>query len=467
MTARRPNVLFFFTDDQRFDTIAALGNRQIITPNIDRLVERGVTFTHAHIPCGTVGAVCMPSRAMLHTGRTLFHIDGAGERIPEEHTTLGEAFRRAGYQTFGTGKWHNGRESYQRSFSDGDEVFFGGMADHWNVPAYHFDPTGRYDAVCLMTPDFQRSNATVERHCDHIHAGRHSSRLVCDAALEFLKRQTGERPFMAYVSFLAPHDPRTMPQKFLDLYDPQRIDLPPNIMGRHPFDNGALNVRDEHLAAFPRTPEEIRRHVADYYAMITHLDCELGRVMETLEQRGLLEETIIVFAGDNGLALGQHGLMGKQNCYEHSVRVPLIFAGPGIPCGERTHAYAYLLDVFPTLCELCGVAVPSSVEGRCLVPAMHDPAASVRDSLYFAYADVQRAVKDRRHKLVEYAVGGAHTMTQLFDLEVDPWELQNLADDAGHADTLATLRTEMKRLRDEWEDPRSAWGKTFWDVCQA
>ena len=103
---RRPNVLFFFTDDQRFDTIAALGNPAIQTPNIDRLVARGTTFTHGHIPSGTSGAVCMPSRAMLHTGRTLYHLAGAGQSIPENHILLGEMFRQHGYRTFGTGKWH-------------------------------------------------------------------------------------------------------------------------------------------------------------------------------------------------------------------------------------------------------------------------------------------------------------------------------------------------------------------------
>ena len=144
---RKPNVLFLFTDDQRFDTVHALGNEKIKTPSINRLVRRGTTFTHAHIPSGTSGAVCMPSRAMLHSGRTLYHLNGAGDIIPEEHTTLGEMFRNNGYRTFGTGKWHNGPEAFNRSFSEGDEIFFGGMSDHWNVPVFHYDPTGRYDST--------------------------------------------------------------------------------------------------------------------------------------------------------------------------------------------------------------------------------------------------------------------------------------------------------------------------------
>lgn len=457
---QKPNVLFFFTDDQRYNTIAALGNDAVSTPNIDALVRRGVAFTHAHIPCGTSGAVCMPSRAMLHSGRTLFHIAGAGQTIPDDHTTMGEAFRAAGYETFGTGKWHNGRAAYHRSFSHGDEIFFGGMADHWNVPAYHYDPSGAYDTECPIIDEPMKSNEVRIRACDHVSAGKHSSELVCDAAVRFLEERSGDAPFFAYVSFLAPHDPRSMPQQYLDMYDPDAIELPANFAGGHPFDNGALHIRDEMLASFPRTPEETRRHIAEYYAMISHLDAELGRVVRTLEKTGALENTIIVFAGDNGLALGQHGLFGKQSCYEHSVRVPLIFAGPRVPEGVTTDSYAYLLDIFPTLCDLLDVPIPESVEGCSLRPAFDDPSAPIRDELYFAYTDCQRAVKDDRYKLVEYVVDGRHTQTQLFDLRQDPLERSNRA--STEPETVGRLRKRLLELKDEWDDEASPWGKTFW-----
>jgi len=462
---RKPNIVFFFTDDQRFDTIHALGNECISTPNMDRLAASGTSFTHAHIPCGTSGAVCMPSRAMLHTGRTLFHIEGAGESIPVEHTTMGEALRGNGYRTFGTGKWHNGRESYHRSFTHGDEIFFGGMADHWNVPAYHYDPTGRYDASCPVVDNPMGSNAVRQRPCDHIHSGRHSSEILRDAALSFLESGESDDPFFLYMAFLAPHDPRTMPQEFLEMYCPDEMELPPNFLGGHPFDNGDMHIRDEMLAGFPRTPEEVRRHMAEYYAMISHLDAQIGQVLQALEDKGVLDDTIIVFAGDNGLAVGQHGLMGKQSCYDHSVRVPLIFAGPGIPQGSRTDARAYLLDIFPTLCDLAGVETPESVEGISLADAMRTPGTAVRDALYFAYTDKHRAVRDDRHKLIEYVVNGRHSMTQLFDLAEDPWELTNLASDAAHAGTVDLLRAEMVRCRDAWDDQATSWGETFWSAC--
>ena len=460
-----PNVLIFFTDDQRFDTIRALGNTAIHTPNIDSLVARGTTFTHAHIPCGTHGAICMPSRAMLHTGRTLFHLRDSGSSIPREHTMLGEALSASGYRTWGAGKWHNGREAFNRGFKDGDEIYFGGMADHWNVPAYHYDASGKYDARLpyIADPPSFGNNEIAWRDCDHIHAGRHSSEVLADAVIDYIGRRDRDKPFFAYVALLAPHDPRTMPAAFRDMYPPDAVELPPNFLGGHPFNNGSLRIRDELLAQFPRTPEEIRRHIAEYYAMISHLDHEFGRVVAALEANGIADDTLIVLAGDNGLAVGQHGLMGKQNCYEHSVRVPLIFAGPGVPRGRRSDAYAYLLDIFPTLCELTGTPVPASVEGRSLVAAMHDPGETVRDSLYFAYVSSQRAVKNRTHKLIEYAARDSRRQTQLFDLQNDPWETRNLFGQPGTDAIVADLRTQLLRYRQEWESGHTERSARFWE----
>ena len=270
-----PNILVLFTDDQRFDTIGALGAVEVHTPHLDRLVERGTAFTHAHIPGGTTGAICMPSRAMLHTGRDLFHIEGTGEDIPADHMLLGEHLAGHGYRTWGTGKWHNGSASFNRSFQDGAEIFLGGMEDHWNVPAFRYDPTGRYAGTLPQVPDWLSSNEVRVRRGDGIRAGVHSSRLFCDAAIERLRRTDPATPFFMYVSFMAPHDPRTMPAEYLRRYDPEKLTLPPNFVPRHPFDNGAIDIRDELLAGHPREEAEVRRHIAEYYAMITHLDAEV------------------------------------------------------------------------------------------------------------------------------------------------------------------------------------------------
>lgn len=431
MSADRPNILFLFTDDQRFDAFGAMGNPEVITPNMDRLAERGMTFTHACIQGSVVPAVCQPSRAMLMTGRSLYH----APRDCGEFTTLPQHLREHGYATFGTGKWHNLPDSYARSFSDGAKIFYGGMSDHLEVPVYDFHPDGRYPEE------------------DRYIGKRFSSELFSDAAIEFLERYDEDAPFMAYVSYTAPHDPRMAPREYEDLYDPGRITLPENFRPVHPFDNGEMVIRDELLAPFPRTPEVVQEHIAAYYAMITHLDAHIGRVLEALEESGRAESTIIVFAGDNGLAVGRHGLMGKQNMYDHSIRVPLVIAGPGVPEGERSDALCYLLDLFPTLCDLTDLPTPETVEGRSLAPVIRGEADGAGYlSLFFAYMQCQRAVRDERWKLVEY-FGGAERVTQLFDLAADPWETANLASAPEMDEQLTRLRGELSAWQQRIDDP--------------
>lgn len=457
----KPNILFIIADDQRFDTINALGNPDIITPNLDRLVKRGTSFTHAHIPGGTSGAVCMPSRAMFNTGRTLFHIENEGQNIPCSHVTLGETFKNAGYHTFGTGKWHNGTASYARSFTCGGSVFFGGMWDHWNVPVCDYDPAGKYQKTIDFTPDFFYCNKTVKVNCDRIEPGCHSTELIAGTAVKYLENYDSKEPFLCYVSFMAPHDPRTMPEKFKKMYDPQKMKLPANFAPEHSFDFGIRDIRDEVLAPYPRSEPEVKRHIAEYYAMISHLDYEVGNILDTLVSKGLDDNTIVIFTGDNGLAVGQHGLMGKQNHYEHSLRVPLIFAGPGIPHGQQLDNYAYLLDIFPTLCGLTEVQSPPSAEGYDLTPMMTDPSVKLREYLYFGYTDQIRSVKDGRYKLIEYT--GKYNGTQLFDLLPDPSETHDLAPDKEYGAVKSRLRKELFRLRDEWDDKKHPLGQSFWD----
>jgi arylsulfatase A-like enzyme len=423
--AKRPNILFLFADDQRYDTIRALGNEIIQTPNLDSLVQKGTAFTLPYIMGSTQGAVCICSRSMLLTGRTLWRSPDA---CPRPLALWPEMLREAGYTTFVTGKWHNGPASLARCFSDGESLFFGGMHDHSRVPVQAFDPSGRYP----------RTRARVGQ--------KFSSELFSDAAVEFLRRHQADKPFLLYLAYTAPHDPRRAPQRYVDLYPPEKIPLPPNFLPQHPFDNGELKVRDELLAPFPRMPEVVRKHIADYYAMITHLDEQIGRVLAALEAAGHATDTLIFFAGDNGLALGQHGLFGKQSVYEHSVRVPLLMAGPGIPRGERRDAFCYLLDLFPTVCDLLGLPTPTTVEGKSLVPILQGKARQVRDSVFAAYRDCQRMVRSERYKLIRYRVKGEQR-TQLFDLPADPWETRDLSQDPAHADHLAVLDGKLR----EWQ----------------
>ena len=441
---RRPNILLLFSDDQRFDTIRTLGNPAIMTPNLDRLVRSGVTFTRAHIMGGTSGAVCIPSRAMLLTGRTLFRLQSQGGVIPEDHIMIPEMLQAAGYTTFGTGKWHNGPRAYARCFSLGGKIMFGGMSDHLKVPVHDFSPEGKY---------LPENSYPGEKF---------SSELFSDEVIRFLESHPSDRPFFAYVSYTAPHDPRMAPQEFTAFYPPEKIKVPENFMPAHPFDNGEMHVRDENLAPFPRTPEILKDHIAAYYAMITHLDAQIGRVLDALEKTGREEDTLVIFAGDNGLAVGQHGLLGKQNLYDHSIRVPLIIRGPGIPKDVRTDALCYLLDLYPTLCDILGLAAPKTVEGKSLLPVLKNRKAEVRDSLFMAYRGFQRAVRTADNwKLIKYNVRNVET-TQLFNLNHDPWEINNLAENpafqARLEDLTLLLRDHMKKSDDFCDLDRPNWG---------
>lgn len=445
--ARRPNILFLFTDDQRFDTIAALGHPQVRTPTMDKLVARGTAFTRACIQGGTIGAVCAPSRAMMLTGQYLFRVHDSIVRPKPgapPFSLYPELMREAGYTTFGTGKWHNGPALFNRCFGGGENVMFGGMSDHLKVPVMSYDRTGKYPR------EGRRSGE------------KFSSELFSDSALRFLRTQKGGSvPFLLYVAYTAPHDPRMAPEAFTRLYDPARMTLPPNFLPQHPFDNGEMKVRDEALAPWPRTPEEVRRHIAAYYAMITEVDSEMGRVLRALEDSGRLRDTVIVFSADNGLAVGQHGLLGKQNLYDHSIRVPLVIGGPGVPAGRRNDALCYLLDICPTLLEMSGVPVPKNVDGESLLPAIQGGTRKVRDSVLAAYRHIQRAVRTERHKLIEYNVNGART-TQLFDLEKDRWEMHNLAQEASQRarveEMRGLLRQWMKRAGDPLDLDKPDWG---------
>ncbi len=458
---KRPNILFLFADDMRYDTVRALGNPDIVTPHLDELAKRGVSFMNAHIPGGTCGAVCMPSRAMLNTGRTLFRLTAHGADIESDYALLGETLSRAGYNTFGTGKWHNGYKSYARSFTDGAEVFFGGMYDHWKVPAYDHDDTGEYAKVVkdVMNPAYTGLTSTVRM--DHVTWGKHSTDLFADAACDYIDRYDSEKPFYMYVSYMAPHDPRSMPEEFLSLYDADKIPLPENFMPEHPFDFGVMDVRDERLEAYPRSPDAIRRHMRDYYAMISHLDASVGRIIESLKKSGRADDTIVLFSADNGLGIGQHGLMGKQNCYEHSIKMPLIFAGPGIPEGERRDGYVYLLDIFPTLCDLAGIEIPRSVEGVSFKDMLNEGDRKIRDEIFFIFQDKVRGIKDERFKLIEYRYREGR-WTQLFDLLKDPLETRNLAEDPDLAEKKARLTAALERASNAWGDREHEVGHNFW-----
>lgn len=420
LQAARPNVLFLFADDQRADTIGAHGNPHIRTPNLDRLVGAGFSFRSNYCFGGNSGAVCVPSRAMLMTGKTWFHIDTvalAGERLLPEHLAA------HGYVTFGTGKWHNGQPSWLRAFQQGRAIMFGGMSDHSKVPVRDLGPDGKLTE--------QRSGE------------KFSSELFADAAIAFLRGHDRSKPFFAYVAFTAPHDPRMPPLEFRQPYYRSLPPLPANFLPQLPFDNGAMNGgRDENLAPWPRTEAVIRDQLAEYYGLITHMDGQIGRILAALKETGQADNTLIVFAADNGLALGSHGLLGKQSVFEHSMRVPLVVVGAGIPAGKSSQAFTYLFDLFPTLCDALGIPPPPGMEGHSLRPLWEGTKTQVRDSVFLPYIKVQRSVRDQRWKLIAYPKLGH---LQLFDLQSDPHETTNLIGRVEYAGQVARLQKLMRQ----------------------
>ncbi len=417
--ADRPNVLFLFTDDQRTDTIGALGNPLIRTPNLDRLARRGVAFTRAYMQGGMNGATCVPSRAMLLSGRNLFHVD---EQLLRDETWPA-AFGRAGYTTFMSGKWHNGAPSLARSFQIARSVFTGGMTDPMHAP------------LSDLVDGHLKPPRVAEKHACEVFA---------DEAIRFLREHRGG-PFFCYVPFDGPHDPHIVPTDFSIRYDPAEVPLPPNFLPQHPWNNGEMTVRDERLLPWPRPPAQVRAMLADYYRYVSFLDTQIGRILAALDASPFATTTIVVFSADSGVARGSHGLIGKQNLYElDSVRVPLIIAGPGICAGARTEALCYLFDVLPTLGAMCGVPAPRTSEGLDFSATLRDPSKPARPELMFAYKNVQRAFTNGRWKLIRYP---QVDRTQLFDLQVDPYEITNLADRPEFAGNISELTAALKRLQ--------------------
>lgn len=471
----KPNILFIFTDDQRFGTISGLGNNEIKTPNLDRLVKKGITFTNAHIMGGTSPAVCMPSRAMMLTGRTLFSIEEQGEQIPEEHVALPEWFKKNGYTTAHVGKWHQDRATFKRSYSTGAKIF--GFANsnwmqtngHWHIPVHDFDPTGVYAPERVYNdPPYKPFVASSGRDVETTKEdGRHSVDVFSDAAIDFIrnypKTEEGKagKPFYLYLAQVAPHDPRQYPARFKKQYNAKNVSLPENFATEHPFDNGELYIRDEMLEQHPRRPEEVKQHIADYYALIAYIDERLGDVFQALKESGQADNTIIIFSADNGLAIGQHGLMGKQNLYDCSVHVPLVVAGPGIPENKKTDALCYLIDIFPTLCDLTTLPIPHTVEGKSLAPIIAGETTGVRNTLFFAYCGVQRAVCNGDYKLIEYVVKG-EKHTQLFDMKKDPFEMNNIATESQNKEELIFLQGEIRKWQTELGDTTEM-GRQFWN----
>ncbi len=410
--APRPNFLFILTDDQSPLTLDAYGDKGCDTPNLDRLAAAGMVLDDAHHMGSWSGAVCTPSRTMIMTGRTVWRIPGAkipgrpqprGFREQVAAESLPAVFNRAGYDTFRTCKQGN-------SFREANDLF-------------------------SVSKVATKRQGTAED----------GSQWHADQVLEYLeqrRRADDQDPFLIYFGFSHPHDPRNATPELAAKYgavneappnepNPKAPPLQINYLPEHPFHHGHPGLRDEEQVqgvGKNRDPATVRNELGREFAAIENIDTQIGRVLARLEAMGELDNTYVFFTSDHGIAVGRHGLMGKQNLYEHTWRVPFIATGPGIAAGSRASGYIYLLDVLPTLCDLAGIEVPAEIEGQSFRPVLEGRADRIRDVLYGVYCGGTkpgiRAVKSDGWKLIEYdTLDGKVRETQLFDLGENPHEL--------------------------------------------
>ncbi len=442
-SADKPNILFLFADDQCFETIAALGHTDIDTPNLDRLVQRGTTFTHAYNMGSWSGAVCVASRTMLITGRTVWRANQIYKTTDQEREAgrlWPQMMSRAGYETYFTGKWHIQAQA-EKAFDVVKDVRAGMPKD---VPAGYNRPlAGQPDPWSPSDPQFGGFWA----------GGKHWSEVVGDNTIGFLGAAAkSEKPFFMYIAFNAPHDPRQSPQEYVDRYPLDRISIPANYLADYPHKDTigcGPGLRDEKLAPFPRTELAVKTHRQEYYAIITHMDAQIGRILDALEKSGEAENTWIFFTADHGLAVGHHGLMGKQNMYDHSLRVPFVVNGPGVKAGETISAPIYLQSVMGTALDLAGAAKEEPVEFASVLPLLEGKGEGL-DAVYGAYLDLQRAVVHDGWKLILYPKA---KVARLYHVANDPLELQDLANDPAQGVRKKALFAKFLELQNELEDP--------------
>jgi arylsulfatase A-like enzyme len=392
-TPGKPNIVFLLADDLRADCLGVLGHPIVKTPQLDKLLADGFIFRNAYVLGANSGAVCMPSRTMILTGQSYLR---TGRSTP----TLAQTIKAAGYASIRSGKFGNNPNRLDQPF---DQHVDGGPSADGNA----------------------------------------------NNIIAFIKKHAGKQPLFLYFAPQEPHDPQHATAPFYRMYKPADIPMPVNFLAYHPFNNGEMTIRDEQTLPWPRTKENVAGKLARYYASISYFDQQAGRIVEALKQAGQFDNTIFIMAGDNGLSLGEHGLLGKQNLYEFGgMHVPLIFAGRGITKGE-TKALTYLYDVYPTMCELAGIPVPPGLDAKSAALVLQGRQSNVRTSLCTAYQDCQRAIRDDRWKLIRYP----HIdKTQLFDLQTDPHEMTDLAGKPESADKIKELTELLEKTRKEFGD---------------
>jgi len=441
----KPNILFILADDQTYTSIRALGNREIQTPNLDRLVEAGTTFTHAYNQGAWHGAVCVASRCMLNTGRFLWNARTLDSSVKLAREVAAGRFwpkilATAGYQTYMTGKWH---------VKIAPEKAFDTVRDP--RPGMPKQTPQGYDRPKIS--EFDPWKPWDKKRGGYWEGGRHWSEVVGDHGVRFLSQAArSDKPFFMYLAFNAPHDPRQSPKSYVDKYPLDKIRVPNNYWEQYPYMDAmgcSKKLRDERLAPFPRTKYAVKVNRREYYAIISHMDAQVGRILDALEDSGKADNTYVFFTSDHGLAVGHHGLMGEQNLHDHSVRVPLIVTGPAVPNDKRITTPVYLQDVMPATLELAGVDKPDYVQFKSLMPVIRGKRESNYDAIYGGYMTLQRMVTQGDFKLILYPKAKA---VLLFNIKEDPDEIRNLAADPKFKAAAKALFTKLLDLQKQTGD---------------
>lgn len=419
----RPNILFLLTDDQRWDACGASGNRLIRTPNLDRLAARGMRFTHAFVTL----ALCSPSRAACLTGRygSANGVTAFGNvPLNKGETTFAQALHEAGYATGVTGKWHLG--------STPAECGFDFAATCWSNGTW-YDRKFTVDGKTKVMPGFVDD-------------------VTADESIRFMRQaQAQGKPFMLWMNTQVPHmDHRhTWPAKpeYLAKYDVDEMPLPEtwddDLSGKPAYLKTARN-RTQALKYGYDQPENIRRHARDYYAGVQQMDRAVGRVLDELHDLQLRDNTWIIFMGDNGWLLGEHGMTSKVLPYEASMRVPMAIAGPG-SAARVSDNLVLNIDLTATLYDLAGLSIPDTLHGRSLLPIISGQSpADWRTSFLYEAPTPQLgsqplwAVRDARWKYIETRIGDRpdEVFAELYDLHADAIEKTNLAKAPQHRRTV-------------------------------
>ena len=468
-TPQKPNIVFVFADDMTYTAINALGNNEVQTPNLNRLVKQGTTFTHTYNMGGWNGAICAASRAMIISGRSVWDVNNFREGWKENKNfdkTWGKLMEGAGYETYMTGKWHVDAPA-DSVFQNVVHVRPGMPRDAWShqetIPYINKMIAEGKSEQEIRALGYNRPldendtlwNPTNKDFGGFWQDGKHWSEVVKDDALGFIeKTKKSENPFFMYLAFNAPHDPRQAPQKYLDMYPLENISVPKSFISMYPFKDSIGNgpgLRDEALAPFPRTEYAVKVHTKEYYALITHLDEQIGGILDGLEATGKMDNTYIIFTSDHGLAMGRHGLLGKQTQFDHSIRPPFMIVGPDVPAGKKVDADIYLQDAMATSLELAGIEKPDYVFFNSVLDLVNGSRTeSHYDAIYNGYIDYQRMIRKDGFKLIVYP---KLNKLLLFDMKNDPEEMNDLAALPEHGEKVDTMFEELLELQKQMNDP--------------